>query len=325
MAYVENIGDTSKSGADSEDLLWLDRSGQIFERTGDIALFMSSVTDGLGELNTNVTRPEWTQIVETVRRHPIADTIYQCPVTSHSLLKPRGYPGDTELIDFLYHHSSVEPRLAAAGDVGRRLADFVSNVPGAYDVRERRRRLAEQIDRTVAANSGARILSVGSGSMRELELSRAAKSGALREIVALDHDPTSLDAARHNPDGSLRDYVRPLRLNVKHLLVKPAEPPSYQLIYAAGIYDYLPQRVGLQLTRRLFDMLEPGGRLLLANFLPVWEAGYMEAFMDWYLIYRERQQIEALADSIEPGKASIRYFHGERNCIGYLDIERLAI
>jgi hypothetical protein len=303
---------------------WLADVGSRLDRDGDVAAFMGAITEELSQINENVTRPEWTQIIETIRRHPTADLVYECPMTAHSLRKPRGYPGDAELIDFMYRHSSVQRQVKSASPLGRRVYEFVSNVPGAHDVRERRMRLAKAIDRAVAADSGARILSVGAGSMRELELSRAAQRGAVRELVALDHDAQSLDAARHDPDGNVRPYVSGIRLNVKHLLVKPPEPASYQLIYAAGIYDYLPQRVGVELTRRLFDQLLPGGRLLLANFLPIWESGYMEAFMDWHLIYRSRRQIEELASGIEPGLARTRFSSGERGCIGYLDIERVG-
>ena len=37
------------------------------------------------------------------------------------------------------------------------------------------------------------------------------------------------------------------------------------------------RRIATKLTARLFDMLNPGGRLVLANFLPnIWCAGFME-------------------------------------------------
>jgi hypothetical protein len=317
LAYAGNVRGLDESNAEGDDLAWLDEVGQHLDREGDVAAGMAMITDRLSSISRDVTRAEWNQIAETLRRHPVADIIYECPMTAHALRKPRGYPGDADLIDFMYRPASVQSRVTGASRIGREIYNFVSDVPGAHDVRERRVRLGEAIDRTVAANANARILSVGAGTMRELELSRAARAGAIRELVALDHDPASLDTACHNPDGTVREFVRPLRLNVKHLLVKPPQPETYDLIYAAGIYDYLPQRVALELTKRLFEQLEPGGRLLLANFLPIWEAGYMEVFMDWHLIYRTPRQIE-------PSRASTRFFRGGRNCVGYLEIERVG-
>jgi extracellular factor (EF) 3-hydroxypalmitic acid methyl ester biosynthesis protein len=42
-------------------------------------------------------------------------------------------------------------------------------------------------------------------------------------------------------------------------------------------------------------MLNAGGTLLVANFLPgIRDRGYMESFMNWHLIYRTLDDIEAL-------------------------------
>ena len=47
---------------------------------------------------------------------------------------------------------------------------------------------------------------------------------------------------------------------------------GYDLIYSAGLYDYIPDaKDGVggapQLTRMLFSLLNPGGRLLVGNYL----------------------------------------------------------
>jgi hypothetical protein len=42
----------------------------------------------------------------------------------------------------------------------------------------------------------------------------------------------------------------------------------------------------------MFEMLRPGGSLVVANFLPgVRDIGYMETFMGWDLIYRSRHEM----------------------------------
>ena len=44
-------------------------------------------------------------------------------------------------------------------------------------------------------------------------------------------------------------------------------------------------------------MLNPGGIILIANFLPdIWESGYMEAAMDWWLLQRSLAEIGAFLD-----------------------------
>jgi len=50
----------------------------------------------------------------------------------------------------------------------------------------------------------------------------------------------------------------------------------------------------------LFSMLKPGGKLVLANFLPtIHDIGYMEACMDWFLVYRDRMDMMGLTELID--------------------------
>ncbi len=57
--------------------------------------------------------------------------------------------------------------------------------------------------------------------------------------------------------------------------------------------------LGRHLVRAMHRLVRPGGSLLVANFLPgVRDTGYMEAFMDWKLVYRSRRDMVALTDDI---------------------------
>jgi hypothetical protein len=51
--------------------------------------------------------------------------------------------------------------------------------------------------------------------------------------------------------------------------------------------DYLSGAAARRLLSTAFDMLNPGGKVSIANFVEdLWSAGYMEAGMDGWLIYR---------------------------------------
>ena len=79
-----------------------------------------------------------------------------------------------------------------------------------------------------------------------------------------------------------------------------------------------------QLTASLFAMLHPGGRLLVANFLPNGPTvGYMETYMDWHLIYRDVPTLEAVsADVPAAAIADQQTWVDEFQCIAYLDIHK---
>ena len=67
-------------------------------------------------------------------------------------------------------------------------------------------------------------------------------------------------------------------------------------------------------------MLKPGGKVWIANFAPdIADVGFMEAIMDWWLIYRDAASLRAMAEEAFAGLenvASIRTFEEtERNVV----------
>jgi extracellular factor (EF) 3-hydroxypalmitic acid methyl ester biosynthesis protein len=71
-------------------------------------------------------------------------------------------------------------------------------------------------------------------------------------------------------------------------------------------------------------MLQPGGKLVIANFLPTMEdIGYMEACMDWFLIYRDRFEMMGLTAFIEQSAIqNIRISVEENQSIIFLEVIR---
>src|SRR5262249_19833365 len=132
--------------------------------------------------------------------------------------------------------------------------------------------------------------------LREVEFSKAISAGQIRDFVALDQDQASIAVID-------RDYahlgVRTIEGSVRQILAGKMNPGQFDFVYAAGLFDYLSQPVACALTLRMFEMTRPGGLLLIPNFLPgVLDRGYMEAFMDWHLIYRDHPDMQALVTAL---------------------------
>ena len=71
---------------------------------------------------------------------------------------------------------------------------------------------------------------------------------------------------------------------------------SYDIVYCAGLFDYLSDRVCRRLMDIFYEMVAPGGILVATNV----EASnpdrqMMEYLMDWHLIYRTPNQLLALS------------------------------
>jgi len=101
---------------------------------------------------------------------------------------------------------------------------------------------------------------------------------------------------------------------------------GFHFVYAAGLYDYLSERVAARLTRQMFDMVLPGGRVLVANFAPgLPEVGYMETFMGWKLIYRTPEEMARLSAEVPGGQwKSHRVFWDASENIVFLDLVKRA-
>jgi hypothetical protein len=164
------------------------------------------------------------------------------------------------------------------------------------------------------------VLSVACGHLREVELSAAVCAGRVR-LTAIDRDPESVSVAAREYGclgvsahvGTVRDIVR-----------RKIGSDCYHFVYAAGLYDYLDANVGVALTKALFHLLAPAGLLMFANFTPrTLEAGYMEACMDWRLVYRDERQMEALLRGVPSREiACIDQFRDPDRNVTYLRVVR---
>lgn len=78
------------------------------------------------------------------------------------------------------------------------------------------------------------------------------------------------------------------------------------------------------LAGRMFEMTRPGGLLLIPNVLTcVRDVGYMEAFMDWHLIYRDQTDMMALAASLPQGAvADCQVFDDDDEAITFLLVNK---
>lgn len=285
----------------------------------EVAPAMDRLLDGLATLRRELPHDSWQRVVtDECRTHPVIEQLHKAPVTRRAFARPRGYPGDAETLDLIYGCGQLSEPLSA---LGAALYGYELQMTAAQSVRGRRELLAALIDEVCAENSEARILSIACGHLREAERSAAVRTGTFGAFYALDQDQESLDLVEraHASRG-----VTTVRSSVRSLITRTTALESLDLVYAAGLYDYLEEPIAARLTSRMFDMLRSGGRLVVANFASTLrDAAFMDAFMDWSLIYRTEDEVEHFADAIAPDEIASRrlYRDGPGNVI-YLELRR---
>jgi hypothetical protein len=295
---------------------------EVFDATheaivgGGLHEAMGRLRSTLSELRATLSPDEWASVGEHGRRHALHGLLLESPFTRRAFEKPRGYAGDAGLMDLIYG-------MPPAGDlspIGGMLYGYEFDSPCFQSVRTRRAVLASEIDAVAATRPGARVLAVASGHLREIEWSRAARAEAV-EITALDQDRDSLACI----DRDYRGYrARTLPATIGDLLRRTVRLADLDLVYAAGLYDYLDADLGRVLTAALFQMLAPGGRLLIANFTPAThDAAFMETFMDWRLVYRTPEEVFALASAIPAAAiATLDQFCDANRHVAYMRVVR---
>ena len=280
---------------------------------------MDSLHSSLRLLRGRLAPVEWKAFCHSqCHVHPIKEALHQDPFTRRSFMKPRGYSGDAVLIDYLYGNATPGP---AVSDLGADICRYMCRQPSAYSVQDRRDLLAAMVDETAAAAPHPRILSIACGHLREAKHSRAVSEGRVAEYVAVDQDPESL--ARVTEELPYR-WIKPAACSVRSILSGKVIFSDFDFVYAAGLYDYLTQAVATRLTRVMFGMLRSGGRMLVANFAQSQpECGYMEAFMDWWLIRRDEPEMSALGEEIPAVEVSSRrLFRDVQENVVYLEITK---
>lgn len=260
---------------------------------------------------------DWQRVKETCLAHPIRELLHQAPYTFRAFQKPRGYAGDAVMLDYVY--DGVPPD--STSSIGRQVFAGTTGLSNGKSVIARRDLLTLHIDALAATKNRPRILSLACGHLREAQQSLAVKNRAIGEYYAIDHDQETLKVV----DEEQRDQgVTPVHGSVVSVIRRKVEFREIDFAYAAGLYDYLSESLAAKTTKALFDMLAPGGQLLVANYVPNSHGrGYMDAFMDWSLIYRTEQDLQAVMALVPDGLiASRSSFHDAIGNVVYLEVIR---
>jgi len=275
---------------------------------------------GLRHLRLNSSVDEWKYIVQNhLMDHPINELLYQDPITERAFSKPRGYAGDACLLDMIYGHPSAN--LDGISEVGNKIREYTFNTSACESVRLRRIYIAELIDQIVNTTDKTKILSIGCGHLRELDVCKSVRKGKFEKFLAVDQDKQSVDFVNKNYSNK---GVNASVVSVVDILRNRFQASNLNLVYASGLYDYLKQKSARKLTLRLFELLSSKGVLLITNVLPeMKDIGYMESYMDWELISRDELELLDCANDIPKDEIdNLSMSFDKHQNIGFLQIHK---
>ncbi len=255
---------------------------------GEIEPAMNEFVATLASTRSALAPADWQSAATAVAADRVHALLLNDPCTASAFRKSRGYPGDADTLDFVYRFRQAPPETT---EFGRRLLQITTDLPIARAVRARTHYLSDRIAAVRATKPDAVIVSIACGHMRELQWMEPNTVGRGR-IYGLDHDEQTLACLTRLYAGA----VTPQKTSVRQMLAHAESVPRADLIYASGLFDYLDDRVAGLLIRRLRARLLPQGSLVVTNLTPRNdEIGYMEAMMDWWMVYRDEEGLRRLA------------------------------
>jgi extracellular factor (EF) 3-hydroxypalmitic acid methyl ester biosynthesis protein len=234
--------------------------------------------------------------------------------------KPLGYAGDYRMMEIC-----LAPEFRGDTLYARFLDALLKNsaIPRAVIAREVVLRRAAQQAARRPGTGPVRILSLAAGPAIELRnlLEEMTALDRPLELILLDQDRAAHESAHANLTrvllerhrGMLPVSVRCLHFSIRQLLNPRSQEETavveglsdLDLIYSAGLYDYLSQPVAVALTRLLYSLLRPAGRLLLGNIVETPESTwFMEYVLAWTAIYRTDDTMLQLAEGLSPAPAT---------------------
>ncbi|MCJ2101939.1 class I SAM-dependent methyltransferase [Methylobacterium sp. E-046] len=246
------------------------------------------------------------------RSHPLSQILLMDPYARRAFEKPRGYAGDAVMLDYIYR-----PTRSSLDGIAGVIHEATTSLPNAKSILWRRDYLATLINSTMLSRETAEVLSVASGHMRELDRLRDITSHTNVRFTALDQDADSIAEAR----STYKEYVISGQAkSFASLIRERAASKRFDLVYSAGLFDYLQDNTAVALIKAMFSRLQSGGILSIANFTRDSHGrGFMAGFMDWCLIYRNEEDLRSLADAACP-KTSHRIFRDQPRNVVYLEL-----
>ncbi|MFO0603220.1 MAG: hypothetical protein U0324_08600 [Polyangiales bacterium] len=254
------------------------------------------------------TGPDWAHLKDFSQRH-LHPWMMRAPFLHRCLTKPLGYPGDFEVMRFLYDRQFEGSTL-----FGKALHLAAVNTRGAQAVRARKDMLKSRLAAQLAHRGHfgpLRVASIAAGPAQEVFELLASLDGPPPpvEFVLFDQDAQALAIAQARLTRYAQRFstlkIVYLHDSIKRLLQDPTlflGLGPFDLIFCAGLFDYLKFATAATLCRHFHANLAPGGVAYVGNMVPEnpcrW---FLEHHLDWYLTYRTRDEMLEFARAAAPG------------------------
>lgn len=234
--------------------------------------------------------------------HPL---LMRSPFFYRSYTKPLGYAGDYGMVNMM-----LADRRDGATTYTQLINSYFHQIGPTRAHRNRidilTQSLTELGEKFSTQVQRAQILNMACGPA--LEIQRFVRTQAVSshcDFTLVDFNEETLQHAEERiglaaADGGFNPSIRFVQKSVHQLLKEAAKPTpdqlrqesSYDLIYCAGLFDYLSDKICARLMRLFYRWVKPGGYVLATNVHPKNPSQMcMEHIVEWYMVHRDEQDM----------------------------------
>lgn len=227
-------------------------------------------------------------------------------------LKPNGHPGDYLFLDRIY------TKYVSKNSKYRIWDEFVQQSAAPNAVRNRKEYFKHMVRAKAKSKSNINVLNVISGSGRELvELYNSATKNIHTTCVEIDEEAIAFSKELN------KAYLENITY-VNSNIFRYQTEETYNLIWSAGLFDYLNDKAFVKLLKRFAVWQKKGGEIVIGNYNEAHNPSrdYMEVLGDWHLIHRTEEQLLQLAREAGFGEDEIYVSRMPDNVILYLHIHK---
>ncbi len=236
--------------------------------------------------------------------HPL---VLCAPFMYRTFQKPLGYAGDYEMVSMMMRDPQEGDSMYA-----KMLNTFFLGTPPVVAHCNRivylKKILVQEASRARRRGRPLKIFNLGCGPAREVqEFLAESELSNHAQFTLLDFNDQTLASTgqiledlkrRHQRSTGVRMVKKSVAQVIKEAGRAASEvfTPDYDLVYCAGLFDYMPDHVCERLMSIFHNLVAPGGLLLATNvdeYNP--SRNWMEFCVDWHLIYRNHARMLAIA------------------------------
>ena len=249
-------------------------------------------------------------------RKQLWEFIMCSPFMKRTVLKPRGYAGDSKMMSMIYKND-----YQGDSTFSKLMHKHPIEHPAAHAVRNRRELISNKFKSIGKRGKKSRqritILSVACGPAYEIrDILLTPENCDQYHITLLDQDRNALKEAagliserKKNLNRNIKvDYINE---SIRSILGTPGLEKKwgrFDFIYSMGLFDYLTPPVAKSVIRKLFQLLEPGGELIIGNFhVSNPSKIYMEYWLSWVLYHREEDEFRQMLEEMPSATTEVLF------------------